>query len=131
MNRWSASVSICAASSPPRGRFEVHFGVPTDITLADLTRVVLFTFQQDDDHLNSFQIGAKRYGAPYLRGKTSTDRSTRSWAPRSARLRARGQQRLKAVFDVGDEWLNTGTCLPLTAATTGDRTLGNVIPELA
>ncbi|MBK1669490.1 hypothetical protein CKO28_15735 [Rhodovibrio sodomensis] len=82
-----------------------RFEVPAEMTLADLHEVLQVTFQWDDDHLHSFQAGETRYGPPEVRDGFGPPVQPEEGI-KIGTLARKGRQRLRYLYDFGDDWLH-------------------------
>jgi hypothetical protein len=106
------SVDLRGVEPTVRRRFEV----PAEMTLADLHEVLQAVFGWDDDHLHSFQAGEKRFGPPSIRGPGLGPPVTPEEGIKIGTLARQGHQRLRYVYDFGDNWLHDIRVLQRRAA---------------
>jgi len=96
------SVDLRGVEPTVRRRFEV----PSEMTLANLHRVLQVAFQWDDDHLHSFQAGEKRYGPPEIRDDGFGPPVLPEEGIKIGTLARQGYRQLLYIYDFGDDWLH-------------------------
>ena len=88
----------------PAGR---RLALPANRTLADLHALIQEAFEWDDDHLYSFWLDGKFWGADdteYTTPFDLEDRGASSSEVRMDTLRLAQGQKIAYIFDFGDEW---------------------------
>jgi hypothetical protein len=85
-----------------------RLALSSDLTLIDLHRLIQEAFEWDDDHLYSFWLDGRFWGADeseYTVPFELEERGARSAGVELGRLGLREGQRIAYVFDFGDQWM--------------------------
>lgn len=90
-----------------RGPADRRLALPANRTLADLHALIQEAFEWDDDHLYSFWLDGKFWGADeteYTLPFDLDERGASSSEVRMDTLRLAQGQKIAYIFDFGDEW---------------------------